>query len=88
MKDALKDRILLLVALFAVLSIIPGMIVEPKSGWIEGVFILVALFVQVLVTALNDHSKDSKFVELQSKNRDETLPVITEIRPVLTFYVV
>jgi len=76
MKDALKDRILLLVALFAVLSIIPGMIVEPKSGWIEGVFILVALFVQVLVTALNDHSKDSKFVELQSKNRDETLPVL------------
>ena len=31
LKDGLNDRILLLVAIFAILSIIPGMIVEPKS---------------------------------------------------------
>ena len=62
--DSLNDRVLLLVALFAVLSIIPGMIVEPKTGWIEGVFIIVALFVQVLIAALNDFRKDSKFIEL------------------------
>ena len=67
---------MLLVALFAVLSIIPGMIVEPKSGWIEGVFILIALFVQVLMAALNDYKKDSKFIELQSMNREESLPVL------------
>ena len=50
-KDALNDRILLLVAIFAVLSIIPGMIVNPAIGWVEGVFILIALFVQVLISA-------------------------------------
>ena len=75
LKDGLNDRILLLVAIFAILSIIPGMIVEPKSGWVEGVFILVALFISVLITALNDYGKDTKFVDLQSLNREESLPV-------------
>ena len=70
------DRILLVVAIFAVLSIIPGMVVEPSTGWVEGVFILVALFVQVLITAWNDYTKDKKFVALQSMNRDETIPVL------------
>ena len=51
-------------AIFAVISIIPGMVVEPKSGWVEGVFILVALFIQVLITAWSDFNKGSKFVEL------------------------
>jgi len=44
-KDAINDRILFLVAIFAVISIIPGMIVDPAKGWVEGVFILVALLV-------------------------------------------
>lgn len=76
MKDAMNDRILLVVAVFAILSIIPGMIVEAATGWVEGVFILIALFVQVLITAFNDYSKDKKFVQLQSLNRDEELPVL------------
>jgi Ca2+-transporting ATPase len=75
-KDALNDRILMLVAVFAVISIIPGMVVSPKNGWVEGVFILIALFVQVLITAWNDHSKDEKFVTLQNLNREESLPVL------------
>ena len=75
-KDALNDRILMLVAVFAVISIIPGMVVSPKNGWVEGVFILVALFVQVLITAWNDHNKDEKFVTLQNLNREESLPVL------------
>lgn len=62
--DSLNDRILLIVAIFAVLSIIPGMIVEPKTGWVEGIFILAALFIQVVITAWNDYAKDSKFIEL------------------------
>ena len=74
--DSLNDRILLLVAIFAVLSIIPGMLVEPKNGWIEGIFILAALFIQVLITSWNDYVKDSKFIELQSLNREENLPVL------------
>jgi len=75
-KDSLNDRILLLVAIFAVISIIPGMIVDAARGWVEGVFILVALIVQVLITAYNDYRKDKKFVLLQNLNREEQLPVI------------
>ena len=52
------------------------MVVEPKSGWVEGVFILIALFIQVLITAWSDYNKDTKFVELQSMNREESLPVL------------
>ena len=62
--DSINDRILLIVAIFAVLSIIPGMVVEPKTGWVEGIFILIALFIQVVITAWNDYAKDSKFIEL------------------------
>ena len=75
-KDALNDRLLLLVAIFAVISIIPGMIIHPKTGWLEGCIIFVALFIQVLISSYNDYSKDSKFIQLQSMNRDEELPVI------------
>ncbi len=52
------------------------MIVEPKTGWVEGIFILAALFIQVVITAWNDYAKDSKFIELQSLNREENLPVL------------
>jgi Ca2+-transporting ATPase len=74
--EALNDRIMLLVAIFAIISIIPGMIIHPATGWLEGTIILIALFVQVLICAWNDHNKDTKFIELQSMNRDESLPVI------------
>ena len=76
LKDSLNDRIIILVGIFAVLSIIPGMCVEPSTGWVEGVFILIALCVQVLITSWNDYSKDNKFVELQSMNREENIPVL------------
>ena len=67
--------LLVIVAIFAVISIIPGMVVDPAQGWVEGVFILVALLVQVIISAYADYKKDKKFVQLQSLNRDENLPV-------------
>lgn len=74
--DAMNDRILLIVAIMAVLSIIPGMIVSPKNGWIEGLAILVVLFIQILITASNDSVKDKQFVALQSRARSENVPVL------------
>ena len=76
LKDSMNDRIILLVGIFAVLSIIPGMCVEPSTGWVEGVFILIGLFIQVLITSWNDYNADNKFVELQSLNREESIPVL------------
>ena len=65
-----------MVAIFAVISIIPGMVIHPATGWIEGCFIFVALVIQVLISSYNDYNKDSKFIELQSLSRDEDLPVV------------
>ena len=40
---------------------------EQEAGWIEGVAILVAVFVVVFVTAFNDWRKEKQFRGLQNK---------------------
>lgn len=76
LKDAFDDRILAVLGIFAVLSIITGMIYNPRNGWIEGVTILIAIVIMVLITSLNDWSKDKRFVELQQIAREASLPAI------------
>lgn len=44
---------------------------EKEAGWIEGVAILVAVIVVVLVTAFNDWRKEKQFRGLQSKIEHE-----------------
>jgi len=76
LKDAFDDRILAVLGIFAVLSIITGMIYNPLNGWIEGVTILIAIVIMVLITSFNDWSKDKCFVELQQIAREASLPAI------------
>ena len=52
------------------------MIVEPSVGWIEGVFIVVGLVLSIMISACIDFNKDKKFVQLQSLNREEDVPVL------------
>jgi len=54
----------MLIAVFAVLSIITGMIYNFKTGWIEGVSIIVSLLILVTVSALNDWKQDKTFAKL------------------------
>ena len=44
---------------------------ESEAGWIEGVAILVAVIVVVLVTAFNDWRKEKQFRGLQNKIEHE-----------------
>lgn len=44
---------------------------EQQAGWIEGAAILIAVIVVVMVTALNDWSKEKQFRGLQSKIETE-----------------
>lgn len=44
---------------------------EKEAGWIEGAAIFIAVIVVVLVTALNDWSKEKQFRGLQSKIETE-----------------
>ena len=40
---------------------------ERKTGWVEGFAILAAVFIVVMVTAINDYTKERQFRELQKK---------------------
>lgn len=73
---AADDLIVLVVAGLALLSIITGMVQNWKVGWIEGVAILCALALLILITSINDWNKDRQFVKLQSLSRDEDVTVI------------
>lgn len=44
---------------------------EAEAGWIEGVAILVSVFVVVIVTAFNDYTKERQFRGLQSRIEHE-----------------
>ena len=40
---------------------------ERKTGWVEGFAILMAVFIVVIVTAVNDYTKERQFRDLQKK---------------------
>lgn len=73
---ALLDKVLLLLSGAAVISLalglyqtfgvahLPG---EPKLDWVEGVAIIVAIAIVVVVGALNDYQKERQFVKLNKK---------------------
>lgn len=72
--DALKDTILIILMIAAVVSLILGIVVpehcvgtEDNTGWIEGFAILIAVIIVALVTAVNDYQKEQQFRGLQSK---------------------
>ena len=72
--DALKDTILIILMVAAVISLILGIVVpehcagtEDNTGWIEGFAILIAVIIVALVTAINDYQKEQQFRGLQSK---------------------
>jgi Ca2+ transporting ATPase len=44
---------------------------EENHGWIEGVAILIAVVIVVLVTAFNDWSKEKQFRGLQNRIEGE-----------------
>lgn len=58
LKDAMNERILFVLAICSILSIITGMIADPKLGWLKGVCLLIALVILVLITSLVDWIKD------------------------------
>lgn len=57
-KEALKDRLLIMVAGLAVVSLIVGMIQNWRTGWIQGVSILFALLILTTIASINDWNKD------------------------------
>ncbi|KAG9013997.1 hypothetical protein FRB94_000194 [Tulasnella sp. JGI-2019a] len=95
---ALKDRVLILLCISAVVSLALGFYsdfgaahqpiacadsgllecTEPKVNWVEGVAILIAVLIVVMVGSLNDWQKEKQFQVLNNKKDDRTVKVIRE----------
>ncbi|KAF8249298.1 calcium-translocating P-type ATPase [Wilcoxina mikolae CBS 423.85] len=83
---ALMDKVLLLLSAAAVISLALGLYQtfgvqhDPNEGasvdWVEGVAIIVAIVIVVVVGAGNDWQKERQFVKLNKKKEDRTLKVI------------
>ncbi|KAJ7931426.1 Ca-transporting ATPase [Mycena leptocephala] len=85
MYTALKDKVLVLLSIAAVVSLalgvfqdvgpaqVPG---EPKVDWVEGVAIMVAILIVVVVGSVNDWQKERQFQTLNDKKEERGVKVI------------
>jgi len=82
---AFNDKILILLSCAAAISLALGLYQtfgvkhpdgEPKVEWVEGVAIIVAIVIVVLVGAGNDWQKERQFVRLNKKKEDRVVNVI------------
>jgi Ca2+-transporting ATPase len=81
---ALKDKILILLSVAAVISLALGLYQTfnphaeegAKVEWVEGVAIIVAIFIVVMVGAINDWQKERQFMKLNRKKEDRMVKVI------------
>ncbi|KAI9139888.1 hypothetical protein BKA69DRAFT_1083171 [Paraphysoderma sedebokerense] len=71
-----EDIIIQILILGAFVTLVAGSIVNPHEGWIEGLAILMAVVIVLVVTAGNDYSKDKKFKKLLLLQSDKKCKVI------------
>lgn len=88
--EAMKDKVLILLSVAAIVSLALGLYETfgegtmyddegkpmPKVDWVEGVAILVAVFIVVVVGAGNDYQKERQFARLNAKKEDKELIVV------------
>jgi Ca2+-transporting ATPase len=82
---AYNDKVLILLTCAAIISLALGLYQtfgvkhepgEPAVEWIEGVAIIVAIVIVVVVGAANDWQKERQFVKLNRKKDDRTIKVV------------
>ena len=80
---AYNDKVLILLTAAAVISLALGIYqsVHPEEGeapveWVEGVAIMVAILIVVIVGAANDWQKERQFVKLNRKKENRSVKVI------------
>lgn len=82
---ALKDKVLILLCIAAVVSLALGFFQDfgpgrdpsqPPVDWVEGVAIIVAIFIVVMVGSLNDWQKERQFRVLNDKKEERGVKVI------------
>jgi Ca2+-transporting ATPase len=80
---AYNDKVLILLTVAAIISLALGIYQsvtakndEPRVQWVEGVAIIVAIVIVVIVGAANDWQKERQFVKLNKKKDDRQVKVI------------
>ena len=82
---AYKDKVLILLTVAAIIALALGLYRtfglphppgEPSVDWVEGVAIMVAVVIVVLVGAANDYQKERQFVKLNRRKEDRSVKVI------------
>lgn len=82
---AYNDKVLILLTIAAVISLALGLYEtfgqphangEAPVEWVEGVAIMVAIIIVVLVGAINDWQKERQFVKLNKKKENRTIKVV------------
>ncbi|KAL2221164.1 putative calcium transporting P-type ATPase [Thermoascus aurantiacus ATCC 26904] len=80
---AYNDKVLILLTVAAVISLALGIYQsvtatdgEARVQWVEGVAIIVAILIVVIVGAANDWQKERQFVKLNKKKEDRYVKVI------------
>jgi len=80
-----NDKVLILLSVAAVVSLGVGLYQTfglyhepgvPRLEWVEGVAIIVAIVIVVVVGSLNDYQKERQFVKLNKKKEDRVVNVI------------
>ncbi|KAI6082093.1 calcium-translocating P-type ATPase [Hypoxylon rubiginosum] len=80
-----NDKVLILLSVAAIVSLAVGLYQtfggehedgEPSVEWIEGVAIIVAIVIVVLVGSLNDWQKERQFAKLNRKKQDRLVKAI------------
>lgn len=87
--EALHDRVLIILSISAVVSLLLGLYQTfcqppeyddegkplPRIQWVDGVAILLAVLIVVVVGAFNDYNKEKQFMKLNSKKEDRKIIV-------------
>jgi Ca2+-transporting ATPase len=82
-----NDKVLILLSVAAVVSLAIGLYQtfgqkhdpgdqEARIQWLEGVAIIVAILIVVIVGSLNDYQKERQFIKLNKKKQDRDVKVI------------
>lgn len=75
--EALEDTTLRILIIAALVSLIVGIWEDPEEGWLEGVAILIAVVIVVLVTSVNNYIKEKQFRKL---NQEASERLVTAFR--------
>lgn len=94
--EAMKDKVLILLSVAAVVSLALGLYEtfgqdaeydaegkkKPKVEWVEGVAIIVAIVIVVIVGSVNDYQKERQFAKLNAKKEDKMIVVVRDSQEV------